>query len=73
MPCLRHKQDISAALCVIKEYTPVEMYMHVLGAIPLKLNTVYRAGNQDSFRTDVYGLILRLEAASLNIKQTKGM
>ena len=73
MPCLRHKKDSPAALKAIKEYSALEMCTHILAAIPLKLNTAYHAGNQDSFAVDVGVLVLRLEAANLNLKQTKTM
>ena len=49
------------------------MCTHVLVAVSLQLNTVYHAGVQDSFVMDVSVLVLRLEAANLNIKQTKGV
>ena len=43
------------------------MCTQVLAATPLKLNTAYHAGVQDSFTTNVSVLILRLEVANLNI------
>ena len=58
---------------VVTQYTLLEMCTHVLATISLKLNTAYHAGVQDSFTTDVNVLVLWLEAANLNIKQTKSM
>ena len=57
----------------VTEYTPLKMCTHVLAAIPLTLNKAYHAGVQDSSAVDVNVLVLWLEAANLNIKQTKGM
>jgi hypothetical protein len=73
MPCLRHKKDSPAALKYIKEYSALEMCTHILASIPLKLNTAYHSGNQDSFAIDVSVLVLRLEAANSHLKQTKTM
>ena len=69
MPCLHHKQDGPPTMEAVTEYTPLEMCMHVLVAIPLKLNTAYHARVEDSFAMDVNVLVLLLEAANLNIKK----
>jgi hypothetical protein len=58
---------------IVKEYTSLKICTHVLAIISLKLNMAYHARCQDSFVTDVNVLILWLEAANLNIKQTNGM
>ena len=73
MPYLCHTLDSHAAITVVKEYTPLKMYTHILVAISLKLNTADHNRCQDSFVTNVNVSIIRLRAANLNIKQTKGM
>ena len=57
----------------VKECTPLEMYMHVRVATPLKLNMVYHAGTQSIFVTEVNAFVLQLEAVNLNIKKRSGM